>query len=191
MTSPELEAFLGRTRPALLGVVGTLREDGSPHVVPVWYRWDGQAALIWTDERRGWVRNAVRDSRVAFSVQEIQPPFAAVVMHGRVEVRTSDDDATAAEIRRITAPLHRGGPRGGVHRRLGAPADDRRRSSRAPSARGGEGIERRPGRPRGDHSAAGRPHARLRGGRPARRVPGDQLPRDAVVSPSRRLGAGR
>lgn len=102
MTSPELEAFLGRTRPALLGVVGTLREDGSPHVVPVWYRWDGQAALIWTDERRGWVRNVVRDSRVAFSVQESGPPFAAVVMHGRAEVSTSDDDATAAEIRRIT-----------------------------------------------------------------------------------------
>jgi PPOX class probable F420-dependent enzyme len=103
MTSAELEAFLGRTRPALLGVVGTLRGDGSPHVVPVWYRWDGQAALIWTDERRGWVRNAVRDSRVAFSVQEAGPPFAAVVMHGRVDVRTSDDDETAAEIRRITS----------------------------------------------------------------------------------------
>jgi PPOX class probable F420-dependent enzyme len=102
MSGPELQAFLDRTRPALLGSVGTLRADGSPHVVPVWYRWDGETVRIWTDERRGWARNALRDPRVAFSVQETEPPFAAVVMHGRVEVRTADDEETAAEIRAIT-----------------------------------------------------------------------------------------
>jgi PPOX class probable F420-dependent enzyme len=102
MPGPELQAFLDRTRPALLGVVATVRRDGSPHAVPVWYRWDGEAARIWTDEGRGWVRNALRDPRVAFSVQETEPPFAAVVMHGLVEVRSGDDGETAAEIRAIT-----------------------------------------------------------------------------------------
>jgi PPOX class probable F420-dependent enzyme len=101
MSDSELQAFLDRTRPALLGVVATLRRDGAPHAVPVWFRWDGAAARIWTDERRAWVRNALRDPRIAFSVQEIEPPYAAVVMHGRAEIATGGED-TDAEIRRIT-----------------------------------------------------------------------------------------
>lgn len=42
----EIDAFLNRSDPPLLGVVGTIDEDGSPHVVPVWYRYDGQAVYI-------------------------------------------------------------------------------------------------------------------------------------------------
>lgn len=102
MSLSELRAFLDRTNPALLGVVGTLRKDGSPHVVPVWYRYDGEAVHIWSDEGRGWVRNVRRDPRVAFSVQEIEPPYAAVVMRGRVEVESRDGRAIDEEIRTIT-----------------------------------------------------------------------------------------
>jgi PPOX class probable F420-dependent enzyme len=102
MSSAEVVAFLDRTEPALLGVVGTLRGDGSPHVVPVWYRYDGEAVYIWSDEGRGWVADLVRDPRVAFSVQELEPPYAAVVMHGSAEVRTSDGEDVSEEIRRIT-----------------------------------------------------------------------------------------
>ena len=108
-----------------LGVVGTLQEDGSPHAVPVWYRYDGEAVSIWSDEGRGWVRNVLRDPRVAFSVQEIEPPYAAVVMHGRAEVDTSDDHAIDDEIRRITRRLHRGAGGRGLRRRLVEPAHDR------------------------------------------------------------------
>jgi PPOX class probable F420-dependent enzyme len=102
LSPSELLAFLDRTDPALLGAVGTLRKDGSPHVVPVWYRYDGEAVHVWSDERRGWVCNLRRDSRVAFSVQEIEPPYAAVVMHGRAQVETGDNQAISEEILRIT-----------------------------------------------------------------------------------------
>ena len=101
MRPEDVQPFLDRTRPALLGVVGTLRKDGSPHVVPVWYRYDGAAVHIWTTEERVWVRNLLRDARVGLSVPEPQPPFAAVVMHGRAEVRTSDDAEISEEIRLI------------------------------------------------------------------------------------------
>jgi PPOX class probable F420-dependent enzyme len=102
MEFDELDAFLDRVSPALLGLVGTSFRDGSPHVVPVWYRWDGKDVRIWTHEKRGWVRNLGRDPRVAFVVAEPEPPFAAVVMYGRVEITTIDDEATALEIRRIS-----------------------------------------------------------------------------------------
>jgi PPOX class probable F420-dependent enzyme len=97
-----IQAFLNRTKPALLGVVGTVEADGSPHIVPVWYRYDGTAITIWTLAGRRWVRNAERDPRAAFSVQEDRAPFVAVVMKGQAEVVTGDDAWISAEIRHIT-----------------------------------------------------------------------------------------
>ena len=102
MSPDDVQEFLERTDPALLGVIGTIRHDGSPHVVPVWYRYDGETVRIWTTETRGWVRNLQRDSRVGFSVQEPGPPYAAVVLHGRADVRTSGDVKVSEEILRIT-----------------------------------------------------------------------------------------
>lgn len=102
MNPEEIDAFLARTGPAMLGVVGTLEEDGSPHVVPVWYRYDGERVHVWTDERRRWVRNVARDPRVAFSVQEPGPPYAAAVIHGRADVTTGGGEEISDEIRRIT-----------------------------------------------------------------------------------------
>ncbi len=103
MEADELDGFLDRGSPALLGSIGTSFRDGSPHIVPVWYRWNGKEILIWTHETRDWVRNLSRDPRVAFVVAEAEPPFAAVVMNGRVELTTADDEAIALEIRRISS----------------------------------------------------------------------------------------
>lgn len=60
----------------------------------------GGPDLEWRGARL--VRNVRRDPRVAFSVQEERPPFAAVVMRGRAEVASDDGPGIAAEIRRIT-----------------------------------------------------------------------------------------
>jgi PPOX class probable F420-dependent enzyme len=100
MTPVEISAFLERANPSLVGVVGTMRADGSPHVVPVWYAWDGQAVLVWTDEGRLWARNLRRDPRVAFSVQEPGPPFGAVTMRGTAEIRIGGADLDG-DVRRI------------------------------------------------------------------------------------------
>jgi PPOX class probable F420-dependent enzyme len=102
MSTAELETFLGQAFPTPLGVVGTLRRDGSPHLVPVWFRWDGAAIRIWTIEERAWVRNLIRDPRTAFSVQTFEAPYPAVVMRGTATVATADDSATMDEIRAIT-----------------------------------------------------------------------------------------
>ena len=102
MSAAELEAFLAQTFPTPLGVIATLRRDGSPHIVPVWFRWDTGAVTIWTAEKRAWVRNLLRDPRVAFSVQTFEEPYPAVMMRGSATVRTANDAATAEEIRAIT-----------------------------------------------------------------------------------------
>ena len=102
MSTAELETFLAQTFPTPLGVIATLRHDGSPHIVPVWFRWDAGAVTIWTTRTRAWVRNLLHDPRVAFSVQTFEEPYPAVMMRGAATVATADDAATVEEIRAIT-----------------------------------------------------------------------------------------
>lgn len=101
MSEAELEEFLAQAVPTPLGVIATLRRDGSPHVVPVWFRWDSGAVTIWTTETRVWVRNLLRDPRVAFSVQTFEAPYPAVMMRGRATVATADDTAIVEQARAI------------------------------------------------------------------------------------------
>lgn len=101
MSEAELEAFLAQTFPTPLGVIATSRRDGSPHVVPVWFRWDSGAVTIWTTQTRVWVRNLLRDLRVAFSVQTFEAPYPAAMMRGRAAVATADDAATVEQARAI------------------------------------------------------------------------------------------
>ena len=96
---PRMHELLNRERPGLLAVVGTLSRDNCPHLVPVWYRWDGQLCLVWTLAERAWVRNVQRDPKVGVSVQE---GGIAVMMKGRATVHTSDGSEVDEEIRRIT-----------------------------------------------------------------------------------------
>ena len=93
--------FLQQT-PGLTGVVGTTGEDGVPHLVPVWYRWDGSLVHVWTLGSREWVQNLRRDPRAGFSIQEDPFPRRAVVIKGRAEVVTSDEPEIDEEILRIT-----------------------------------------------------------------------------------------
>jgi PPOX class probable F420-dependent enzyme len=99
---PRVHKLLDRELPGLLGVVGANSEDGFPHLVPVWYRWDGARIHIWTHESRIWVRNLARDPRAGFSVQEPAEPYAAVTMKGSARIATGDNEHVSAEIERIT-----------------------------------------------------------------------------------------
>ena len=96
---PRIHDFLNRERPGLLAVVGTVDRDACPHLVPVWYRWDGRLIHVWTKEGRAWAKNALRRPEVGVSVQE--GPLA-VMMKGRARVHTGDGPEVDEEIRRIT-----------------------------------------------------------------------------------------
>ena len=99
MTPEEISRYLDQAPARPVGVVATLRADGSPHALPVWYWYDGAAVFIWTGEDRAWVHHLRRDPRVAFSVQDQAEPYAAVLMRGTAETSPADDET----IRRIVA----------------------------------------------------------------------------------------
>ena len=50
---PEVDALLKRELPGLLGVVGTNSQNGFPHLVPVWFRWDGALVRSCVEDEGG------------------------------------------------------------------------------------------------------------------------------------------
>ncbi len=80
MTEDErCEFMLGRARTAILA---TTRDDGRPHVAPVWFDLDGDTLIFMTGEDTVKGRNLRRDPRVSLCVDDEKPPFAFVVMEG-------------------------------------------------------------------------------------------------------------
>ena len=65
MTSSERDAFLAAPR---LGMLSTLRPDGSPVTVPVWFEWDGEAVRVFAEAGSGKIRRIERDPRASLLV---------------------------------------------------------------------------------------------------------------------------
>lgn len=75
--------------PALTGKLATVRADGRPHVVPVWYDVDDDGTLVWNtgqDTVKG--RNLARNGYAAVCVDDQDPPFSFVTVEGPVEIST-------------------------------------------------------------------------------------------------------
>jgi PPOX class probable F420-dependent enzyme len=70
--------------------VGTIRKDGTPHVVPVWVDIEDGDVLLNTAEGRAWIANADRDPRVTLTVQNLENPYEYVTISGRVTERTNE-----------------------------------------------------------------------------------------------------
>ena len=67
MTAEELDAFLRQKHVARLA---TIRNDGSPHLSPIWYVWDEGKIWIIFGATRLRVRNLTRDPRATICIDE-------------------------------------------------------------------------------------------------------------------------
>ena len=79
MSHPEIEAHLAR--PYVAHLV-TVHPDGRPHVVPVWFEWQGRRARVMTDRASVKVRNIQTNPAAALSVATEQRPYQYVTVEG-------------------------------------------------------------------------------------------------------------
>ncbi|MEV7507169.1 PPOX class F420-dependent oxidoreductase [Streptomyces sp. NPDC091201] len=93
MTQEEWRAFVSHS--TRTGKLCTVREDGSPHVAPVWFVLDGDSFVFNTGQDTVKGRNLARDGRGALCVDDDRPPFSYVVLQGRAEISEYADDAAA------------------------------------------------------------------------------------------------
>ncbi|WP_204342864.1 PPOX class F420-dependent oxidoreductase [Micromonospora terminaliae] len=84
MSDDQWRAFV--TAGTRTGKLATVRADGSPHVVPVWFVLDGDDLIFNTGSSSVKGRNLVRDPRAALTVDEEQPPYAFVTVRGTVTI---------------------------------------------------------------------------------------------------------
>ncbi len=83
LNSEELKEFLDKGWVAKLG---SLQEDGSPYVNPIWYEWDGTHFWIIAKPLAQFVGNIKRDGRVFLVVDKAEFPYIRVNVQGKAEV---------------------------------------------------------------------------------------------------------
>ena len=90
MTRDEWRAFLSHgTR---TGKLATVRRDGRPHVVPIWFVLDGDDLVFTTGAGSVKAHAMRRDPRVCLCVDDERPPYAFVMVEGTAALSEDMDD---------------------------------------------------------------------------------------------------
>jgi PPOX class probable F420-dependent enzyme len=66
--------------------LGTTAPDGAPHLVPVWFTWDGSAFLVFSKPRAVKVRHIAAEPRVAIALGEPEDDFDVQLVDARAEL---------------------------------------------------------------------------------------------------------
>ena len=90
LSDPESLAFLAvGTR---TGKLATVRSDGRPHVVPIWFVVEDGAIVFNTWHTSVKARNLSRDPRASLAVDYEEPPFGYVVVEGEASLSEDLDE---------------------------------------------------------------------------------------------------
>ena len=120
MTNPEARAFL--VEGTRTGKLATVRADGRPHVVPVWFLLDGDDLVFNTGDATAKASAIRRDGRVALCVDDERFPYAYVMVEGTAFL--SDDRAAVRVWAERIAARYVGGDRAAEYgKRNGVPGE--------------------------------------------------------------------
>ena len=88
MSDAERREFL--TTGTRTGKLATVRADGSPHVVPIWFVLDGDSLVFTVDAASVKAKALRRDPRVSVCVDDEVPPYAFVLVEGTAAILDED-----------------------------------------------------------------------------------------------------
>jgi PPOX class probable F420-dependent enzyme len=74
--------------------LSTVRPDGTPHIVPIWFWWDGEALLVFSKPAAQKIRNLQANPVVMLGVGDPDDDFDIGLLEGRAELLS----ATTAEV---------------------------------------------------------------------------------------------
>ena len=93
LTTHEIEAFLNEREH--LARIATVRADGSPSVVPVWFLYERGRIHITPRKHSEFGRNLRRDPRTSITIDEEAGAYRKVLVEGRVDFSTKTARTTA------------------------------------------------------------------------------------------------
>lgn len=94
-----------------LGRLATVSGDGAPHVVPIWFKLDGDRILIHTQAESRKARNISATGKYALTVDKDTMPYKGATVAGRGEVVSNDVIDSLALVRELAVMYV--GPEGG------------------------------------------------------------------------------
>lgn len=83
-----------RLRDEEIAWMTTVRADGQPQTVPVWFLWDGEGFLIYSQENRQKLKNIARNPRVGLNLNSDETGNDVVRVEGTIEI---DENAPSAD----------------------------------------------------------------------------------------------
>ena len=102
----ETETALRRTR---VGWLGTSHAEGTPHLVPVWFYWDGAAITVYSKRNAKKVRNLEQVPNVAFAVEPRAGRMCSVLIEGRAEIQPNSESMMPGFRRKYGPAIRRAG----------------------------------------------------------------------------------
>jgi hypothetical protein len=87
LTLEETESFLRQPRIARLG---TINEDGTIHLAPIFFKYEDGEIILGTQEVSRRVRNIQRNPNVTLLVDENVPTLQAVLIYGKAKLEYDD-----------------------------------------------------------------------------------------------------
>jgi PPOX class probable F420-dependent enzyme len=90
MTQDEITRFL--TEEGRMATIATVRADGRPHAVTVWFILDGEEVVFTAWHESVKVANLRRDGRLALCVADHRPPYAYVTIEGVASIADDPPD---------------------------------------------------------------------------------------------------
>jgi len=81
-----------RTDPILW--LGTVRPDGRPHIVPVWFTWDGTSVLIFSQPNTQKIRNLRANPNVFLAIDDTKTGDDVALIEGTAELLAEPTSVT-------------------------------------------------------------------------------------------------
>jgi PPOX class probable F420-dependent enzyme len=108
--TPDHQRVEERLRQDLVAWLATVRPDGRPHLVPVWFLWDGQALLILSQPMSQKVRNLRLNPWVTVALDNSREGHEVVLCEGTATLldrpsREVTPPAYVAKYRQLLAPM--------------------------------------------------------------------------------------
>lgn len=85
-----------RLRRELMMWLSTVRPDGRPHLVPVWFLWDGETILIFSQPNQQKLRNLQHNPNVVVALDTAEQGDDVVMIEGKAELL--DDPKVSAAL---------------------------------------------------------------------------------------------
>jgi nitroimidazol reductase NimA-like FMN-containing flavoprotein (pyridoxamine 5'-phosphate oxidase superfamily) len=87
MTDEEIVSFFEQV---IFARLGTVNEDGTVHIAPVYFKYEGGQIVIATQEPSRKIRNIKRNNNVTVLIDTTEIPYRGVLVYGTAELDYED-----------------------------------------------------------------------------------------------------